>query len=125
GCAQMYMKARIDGKAFAQSGRPQCTSQPPVRTHDGKRLPRGSARCGRVKCRMIWDSVLIAEPAEPVIGEVHLNFAIDEPLRADRKDTSHDQHPDPSVPNRSMADPWMNNELQVRCGARVPSWLAP
>src|SRR5947199_839642 len=38
-------QARIDGKAFT----PQCTSRPPVRTHDGKRLPRGSARCGRVK----------------------------------------------------------------------------
>src|SRR4051795_6434495 len=43
---------------------------------------------------MIWDSVLNAELAEPAIREVHLNFATDQPLRADRKDISHDQHPD-------------------------------
>src|SRR5215212_294375 len=43
---------------------------------------------------MIWDSVLNAELAEPAIREVHLNFATDQPLRADREDISHDQHPD-------------------------------
>src|SRR3954451_21047322 len=43
---------------------------------------------------MIWDSVLNAELAEPLIREVHLNFATDQPLRADRKDISDDQHPD-------------------------------
>src|SRR3954469_13854134 len=43
---------------------------------------------------MIWNSVLNAELAEPAIREVHLNFATDQPLRADRKDISHDQHPD-------------------------------
>src|SRR2546423_1986857 len=43
---------------------------------------------------MIWDGVLNAELAEPAIREVHLNFATDQPLRADRKDISHDQHPD-------------------------------
>src|SRR5947207_12528730 len=52
---------------------------------------------------MIWDSVLNAELAEPAIREVHLNFATDQPLRADRKDIS---------------DPWTNNEAQVRCAAR-------
>src|SRR5438045_9398470 len=44
---------------------------------------------------MIWDSVLNAELAEPAIREVHLNFATEQPLRADRQDISHDQHPDP------------------------------
>src|SRR5438477_3070448 len=34
------------------------------------------------------------ELAEPAIREVHLNFATDQPLRADREDISHDQHPD-------------------------------
>src|SRR5437764_9933486 len=63
---------------------------------------------------MIWDRMLNAELAEPAIREVHLNFATDQPLRADRKDISHDQHPD----HRSTADPWTNNEVQVRCGAR-------
>src|SRR3954468_15659041 len=43
---------------------------------------------------MIWNSVLNAELAEPAIREVHLNFATDQPLRADRKYISHDQHPD-------------------------------
>src|SRR3954468_3977309 len=43
---------------------------------------------------MIWDRILNAELAEPAIREVHLNFATDQTLRADRKDISHDQHPD-------------------------------
>src|SRR5437764_7802567 len=64
---------------------------------------------------MIWDRMLNAELAEPAIREVHLNFATDQPLRADRKDISHDQHPD----HRSTADPRTNNEVQVRCGARI------
>src|SRR5258708_38344539 len=34
--------ARHDGRQF---WRAQCTPRQPVRTHDGKRLPRGSARC--------------------------------------------------------------------------------
>src|SRR5436190_88580 len=37
---------------------------------------------------MIWDSVLNVELAEPAMREVHLNFATDQPLRADRKDIS-------------------------------------
>src|SRR3954451_15563173 len=43
---------------------------------------------------MIWDRILNAELAEPAIREVHLNFATDQPLRADRKYISHDKHPD-------------------------------
>src|SRR5438045_6943116 len=43
---------------------------------------------------MIWDRMLNAELAEPAIREVHLNYATDQPLRADREDISHDQHPD-------------------------------
>src|SRR5450432_1613718 len=43
---------------------------------------------------MIRDSVLDAELAEPAIGEVHLHFTADQPLRADRKHIPHDQHPD-------------------------------
>ena len=43
---------------------------------------------------MIRDSVLDTELAEPAIGEVHLHFTADQPLRADRKDIPHDQHPD-------------------------------
>ena len=43
---------------------------------------------------MIWDSALDTELAEPAIGEVHLHFTAEQPLRADRKDVPHDQHPD-------------------------------
>ena len=43
---------------------------------------------------MIRDSVLDTELAEPAIGEVHLHFTADQPLRADRKDISYGQHPD-------------------------------
>src|SRR5438067_7943303 len=63
---------------------------------------------------MIWDTVLNAELAEPAIREVHLNFATDQPLRADRPRPASGS----SVPDRSTADPWTNNEVQVRCGAR-------
>src|SRR5712664_4417098 len=43
---------------------------------------------------MIRDSILDTQLAEPTIGEVHLHFTADQPLRADRKHISHDQHPD-------------------------------
>src|SRR3954454_14914816 len=43
---------------------------------------------------MIWDRILNAELAEPAIREIHLNFTTDQPLGADRKDISHDEHPD-------------------------------
>src|SRR5712671_7245201 len=41
---------------------------------------------GARECRMIRDSILDTELAEPAIGEVHLYFAADQSLRADRKD---------------------------------------
>src|ERR1700755_161950 len=43
---------------------------------------------------MIRHSILDTELAEPAIGEVHLHFTADQPLRADRKDIPHNQHPD-------------------------------
>src|SRR6202047_4862436 len=43
---------------------------------------------------MVRDGVFDAEFAEPAIGEVHLYLTTDQPLRADRKDIPHDQHPD-------------------------------
>src|SRR6266516_1560643 len=43
---------------------------------------------------MVRDGIFDAEFAEPAIGEVHLYFTTDQPLRADRKDIPHDQHPD-------------------------------
>jgi hypothetical protein len=35
-----------------------------------------------------------SELAEPAIGEIHLHYTADQPLRTDRKDIFHDQHPD-------------------------------
>src|SRR5712671_2101648 len=46
------------------------------------------------KRRMIRDSILDTELAEPAIGEVHLHFTTDQSLRADCKDITYDQHPD-------------------------------
>src|SRR6267142_6355971 len=43
---------------------------------------------------MIRDSILDTQLAEPTTGAVHLHFTADQPLRADRKHISHDQHPD-------------------------------
>src|SRR6266404_6617667 len=43
---------------------------------------------------MVRDGIFDAEFAEPAIGKVHLHFTADQPLRADRKDITYDQHPD-------------------------------
>src|SRR6476646_5739648 len=43
---------------------------------------------------MVRDGIFDPEFAEPAIGEVHLYFTTDQPLRTDRKDIPHDQHPD-------------------------------
>src|SRR5450759_4594052 len=43
---------------------------------------------------MVRDDIFYAELAKPAIGEVHLHFTTDQPLRADRKDITYDQHPD-------------------------------
>src|SRR5205823_6126914 len=88
-------QARIDGKAFAtnQAGRNARLDHPFEHTTENVSLAEALV-AGACKCRMIWDRMLNAELAEPAIREVHLNFATDQPLRADREDISHDQHPD-------------------------------
>src|SRR4029077_10134401 len=43
---------------------------------------------------MVRDGFFDAELAEPAIGEVHLYFTANQPLRTDRKDIPHDHHPD-------------------------------
>src|SRR3977135_4414702 len=43
---------------------------------------------------MVRDSIFDAELAEPTIGQVHLHFSTDQPLRANCKDIPNDQHPD-------------------------------
>src|SRR6201985_1442560 len=49
---------------------------------------------GTRKHRMIGDSVLDTEPAEPAVGKIHLHFTTEQPFRTDRKNIPHDQHPD-------------------------------
>src|SRR5262249_15300100 len=44
--------------------------------------------------RMVGDTVLDTELAEPTVGKVHLHLSADTPLRADRKHVTNDQHPD-------------------------------
>src|SRR5438128_1544626 len=63
---------------------------------------------------MIWDSVLNAELAEPDSLELRDRSAAPSGSRR------HIPRPasGSSVPDRSTADPWTNNEVQVRCGAR-------
>src|SRR5262245_66083830 len=43
---------------------------------------------------VIRQLVLNAEPTQPTIGKVDLNFAAQRPLRADRKHIANDEHPD-------------------------------
>src|SRR5947208_16002700 len=93
---------------------------------------------------MIWDRMLNAELAEPAIREVHLNFATDQPLRADREDISHDQHPDHQfrinrrpthgrIMRCKLPDDLQGLRHRAEIGRKaalvrssgVPSWLAP
>jgi hypothetical protein len=43
---------------------------------------------------MVRNPLLNAQATEPAIGEVHLDFAAERPLRADREHVADDQHPD-------------------------------
>ena len=88
-------QARIDGKAFAtnQTGRNARLDDPFEHAAENISLAEALVAGARER-RMIRDSVLDTELAEPAIGEVHLHFTADQPLRADRKDIPHDQHPD-------------------------------
>jgi hypothetical protein len=88
-------QAGIDCKAFAtnQTGRNARLDDPLEHTTENISLAAALV-AGPRKCRMIRDSILDTELAEPAIGQVHLHFTADQPFRADRKDISHDQHPD-------------------------------
>src|SRR5438477_8297646 len=67
---------------------------------------------------MIWDSVLNARACRTsdTRGSLELRDRSAAPSGSQR----HIRRPasGSSVPGRSTADPWTNNELQVRCGAR-------
>jgi hypothetical protein len=69
--------------------------------------------------RMVRDDIFDTELAEPAIGEVHLHLSANQPLRPDRKDIPHDQHPDHQFRIDRRGDPSMNNEVQVRCEDRT------
>src|ERR1700736_1784134 len=60
---------------------------------------------------MIRNGIFDAELAEPAIGEVHLHFTTDKPLRADRKHIPHDQHPD----HQLWIDRWATHGRIMRC----------
>jgi hypothetical protein len=60
---------------------------------------------------MIRDRILEAELAKPPIGNVHLHFTIDQPLRTDRKDISRDEHPD----YQFRIDRWTSHGRIMRC----------
>src|ERR1700752_3051359 len=79
-------QARIDRKAFAanQTGRDARLDDPLEHTAENISIAEALV-AGARKCRMIRDSILDTELAEPAIGQVHLHFAADQPLRADRK----------------------------------------
>ena len=88
-------QARIDGEAFTanQTGHDARLDDP--LEHAAKNFAIAKALvAGARERRMIRHSILDTELAEPAIGEVHLHFTTDQPLRTDRKDISHDQHPD-------------------------------
>src|SRR4029077_5169939 len=88
-------QARIDCKAFAPNQTGRNARLDDTFKHVAKNIPLAKTLvAGTRKCRMIRDSLLDTEPAEPAIGQVHLHFTADQPLRADRKDIPHDQHPD-------------------------------
>jgi hypothetical protein len=88
-------QARIDGEDSPPT-RPATIHASTTRSNTRrKNISLGEAPvAGARKCRMIRDSILDTELAEPAIGEVHLHFTTDQSLRADRKDISYDQHPD-------------------------------
>ena len=88
-------QARIDCKTFATNQISRDARLDDPFEHAAENIPFTEALvAGARKCRMIRDSVLDAEPAEPAIGQVHLHFTADQPLRTDRKYIPHNQHPD-------------------------------
>jgi len=88
-------QARVDCKAFAANQTGCNTSLDDALEDAAKNLSLTEALiAGTRKHRMIGDSVLDAEPAEPAVGKIHLHFATEQPFRTDRKNISHDQHPD-------------------------------
>ena len=108
-------QARIDREAFAthKAGRNARLDDPFEYTTEYFSLAEAFI-AGTRKCRMIRDSIFDAQLAEPAIGEVNLHFTTDQPLRADRKGVSHDQHPDHQFRIDRRPDPSTNNEVQVR-----------
>src|SRR6201996_2434196 len=88
-------QARIDCKAFAadQTGCDARLDDPLEHVAENISIAEALVAGARER-RMIRDSILDPELAEPAIGQVHLHFTADQPLRTDRKDISYHQHPD-------------------------------
>jgi hypothetical protein len=88
-------QARIDCKSFAtnQTGGNACLDDPFEHAADNISIAEALVAGARERS-MLRDGFFDAEFAEPAVGEVHLYFTADQPLRADCKDIPHDQHPD-------------------------------
>jgi len=92
-------RARIDCKTFAASQTGCNASLDDALKHAAKNLSLTEALIvGTRKHRMIGDSVLDAEPAEPAVGKVHLHFTAEQPFRTDRKNISRDDAADAATP---------------------------
>src|SRR5262249_48483365 len=88
-------QARVDRKAFATDQTGHNARIDDMFEYATNDISFAEALIARPReGRMIRDSILDTELAEPSIGEVHLHFAAKQPLRADREDIPHDQHPD-------------------------------
>jgi hypothetical protein len=71
-------QARIDCKAFATNQTGRNARFDDTLKHAAKNIPLAKTLVpGTRERRMIRDSILDTEPAEPAIGEVHLHFTTD------------------------------------------------
>jgi hypothetical protein len=75
-------QARVDCKTFAthQTGRDARLDDPFEYATENLSLTEALV-AGTRERRMIGDSVLDAEPAEPAVGKVHLHFTTEQPFR--------------------------------------------
>src|SRR6202165_97371 len=107
-------QARINCKTFAANQTGCDASLDDALEHAAKNLSLTEALvAGTRERRMIRDSILEAELAEPPIGKVHLHFTTDQPLRTNRKDIPHDEHPD----HQFRIDRRTSTSISASCGS--------
>src|SRR5271154_3042457 len=96
----------------------QCTPRRPAQTPDGRHLPRGSAHCGRA--RTPSDPGLRPRYRACKTSDRRGSPALHGRSAAQSGSQRHilRQASGSSTPDQSTGDPSMNNEVQVRCGAK-------